>query len=415
MDQQRTNELLLYCFRMDSDETRSLRPEEMSITDWEDVLQQSARHGVTPLLYHRLKTFHPGIAIPNEVAQRLRQSYLQSLSRNMRLYHKLGKVLEVLRHEDIPVIALKGAHLAGLVYGNIALRPMGDVDLLVHKEDLHKVEAALLRIGSTPLDCNRVIGKENRHFGYVLPDRGLHVEVHWDIVGSKHPFNVDIDGQWERSRPVVISGIEVSVLCPEDLLLHLCLHTSEHTSEMGIKPFCDISEAIRYYDGDIDWEQVKLRSREWRIERCVYLALKIARDLLKAAVPDDLLESIKPNDCDEQFIAIALEQIFPKEVAPGKVLPLSLNISQLWGNKRFLDKMKILFKTTFQSPEVMTLKYPPSPNSPRIYFYYPLRIIDLFRRYGPTVIRLLHRDQELFGRKKRQDKVIALREWLGFR
>jgi hypothetical protein len=38
----------------------------------------------------------------------------------MHLYHELGKVLGLLRDENIPVIVLKGVHLAELVYGNIA-------------------------------------------------------------------------------------------------------------------------------------------------------------------------------------------------------------------------------------------------------------------------------------------------------
>jgi hypothetical protein len=412
MDQHRTNELLLYCLRMDSDETRTARLEELSSSDWKAIIQESARHGVTLLLYHRLKTFHPGIYIPTDVVQRLRQSYLQSASRNLRLYHELGKVLEILRHENIPVIALKGAHLAELVYGNIALRPMGDVDLLVHKDDLIRVEAALLRIGLTPLDRNRVIGKDNRHFGYVQPNRGLHVEIHWNILASMYPFNIDIDGQWERSRPVLIAGAEVSVLCPEDLLLHLCLHNSEHTFEMGIRSICDISEAICHYSEEIGWKNLLLRARQWSIEKCVYLTLKLARELLGAFVPDDLLETIKPNDFDEHFMAIAMKQIFPNGIGTSHGLPLSSNISQLWGSKRLLDKMKILFKTTFQSPEVMTLTYPPPPNSLRIYFYYPVRIIDLFKRYGPTVLRLLRHDQDILVRTSRRNEVTALKDWL---
>lgn len=179
--------------------------------------------------------------------------------------------------------------------------------------------------------------------------------------------NIDIDGQWERSRPVIIAGVEVSVLCPEDLLLHLCLHNSEHTFEMGIRSICDISEAICRYSEEIGWKNLLLRARQWGIEKCVYLTLKLARKLLGAFVPDDLLETIKPNDFDERFMAIAMEQIFPKEVVTGKVLLLSSNISQLWGSKRFLDKMKILFKTTFQSPEpaFRSPLVPPDPTDPR--------------------------------------------------
>lgn len=413
MDQYRTTGLLPYFLRMDSDETRSVRLEELSNSDWEDLIQESARHGITPLLYHRLKTLHPSIPVPTEVVQRLRQSYLQSSSRNMRLYHKLGKVLEILRHENTPVIVLKGAHLAELVYCNIALRSMSDVDLLVHKADLLRVEAALLGINATPLDYNRLIGKDNHHFGYLLPNCGLHVEVHWNILASIYPFNIDIDGQWERSKPAIIAGVQVSVLCPEDLLLYLCLHTSMHLFTMGLKSLYDILETIRHYGREIDWKQIQLRSQQWGVEKCVYLTLKLARELLGASVPDDLMKAIKPNDFDECFMTLAKEQIFPNTIETGKVLSLSPNIAQLWESKGLLDKATLFLRRVFPSPEEMTRMYPAPSDSNRIYFYYLVRIRDLLLRHGRQVWRLLRRDEGMRVLAEQANNIIPLKEWLG--
>jgi hypothetical protein len=60
----------------------------------------------------------------------------------MLLYQELQTVLKTFkfRAASIAVIALKGAFLAELVYENIGLRAIGDVDLLVKKEDLEKVQ-----------------------------------------------------------------------------------------------------------------------------------------------------------------------------------------------------------------------------------------------------------------------------------
>jgi hypothetical protein len=214
-----------------------------------------------------------------------------------------------------------------------------------------------------------------------------------------YPFNIDIDGQWERSRPGIIAGVGVSVLCPEDLLLHLCLHNSEHTFEMGIRSICDISEAICHYREEISWKNVLLRARQWGIEKC-------------ASVPDEVLETFEPNDFDERFMAIAMQQIFPNGIRTSHDLPLSSNIAQLWGKKQLRDKINILLKTTFPSPNIMARMYPVSSNSPRIYFYYSVRIVDLLQRYGQVVWRLLHRNQEILTRTRRQNEVTALKDWL---
>jgi hypothetical protein len=102
------------------DEAGDGRLETLSNSDWDVLIEESGRYGVASLLYHRLRTFHSDIPIPANVMARLRHIYLQSAGRGMHLYHELGKVLGLLRDENIPVIVLKGVHLAELVYGNIA-------------------------------------------------------------------------------------------------------------------------------------------------------------------------------------------------------------------------------------------------------------------------------------------------------
>ena len=73
----------------------------------------------------------------------------------------------------------------------------------------------------------------------------IHLEIHWHIDRSSHPFTIDLDGMWERALPAIIAEVEALVLSPEDLLLHLCLHTCKHKLTGGLRPFCDIAETIR--------------------------------------------------------------------------------------------------------------------------------------------------------------------------
>ena len=64
MDQAQIDELLLHCLRTSPDKTGDGRVAPLSESDWAELLQQSARHRITPLFYHRLRTFHPDIPIP---------------------------------------------------------------------------------------------------------------------------------------------------------------------------------------------------------------------------------------------------------------------------------------------------------------------------------------------------------------
>jgi len=69
----------------------------------------------------------------------------------MKVYAQLRKVLQVFCQEKVPVIVLKGALLAELVYQHIGLRTMDDVDLLVSKQDLGKAELFSSNWASAPM------------------------------------------------------------------------------------------------------------------------------------------------------------------------------------------------------------------------------------------------------------------------
>jgi hypothetical protein len=402
MDQKTQGELLFHCLSMGTDEIRAARLEQLSATDWDGVIRQSVKHGVTPLLYQRSKALGPGTNIPASVVHRLREAYLHSAARNMRLYHDLAKVLTVLRNEDIPVIVLKGAHLAQVVYGNTALRPMVDVDLLVRGTDLPRVEEKLQEIDYGPSGHSGIgVGRKmSYHLPLAKPD-AVPVEIHWSIAHPAGPFKIDVDGLWERARPATIAGVEVLVLSPEDLLVHLCLHASfTHLFNIGLGPFCDISETLRHYWDEMDWEQVQLCALQWGAGKCVYLTLYLARELLEAAVPDEVLNAFEPNDLDLSLVIWAKKQIFTGQGYTGLLAP---NLARMWEANRLQDKVTIFSKVAFPSPEVMATMYPASPFSKRIYLYYPIRLMDLLLRHGRAAWRLLRHDKEIIAAAEREN------------
>jgi hypothetical protein len=410
----RTDTLLIYFLRLDAGEPKTKPLEGLSASDWEVLIEASGRHGLTPSFYQRLKALPPDAPVPDWVRRRLRLLYLQNAGRNMNLYHGLGKVLEVLGKNHIPVIALKGAHLAELVYGDIALRPMCDLDLLVKEKDLLKVEEKLLELGYRPMEDERQVTEKKRHFGYRLPGKELYVEIHWTLIRADYPFDIDLDGQWERARPAVIGNSAVWVQAPEDLLLHLCLHAGkDHLFENGLKFLCDLTETIGHYEKEMDWDQVLFRSRQWGIEKSVYLTLRLAVELLKASVPEDLMKAIRPNDFEEPYMGMAKTLIFEKTQDPD-LLSFTTDMARLWGPGRFSKKAALFLKRVFLPPDLMARIYPVAADSLMVYFYYPKRIKDVLQWHGSQVWRLLHRDERLTALAEHKNKLVPLMDWLGW-
>jgi hypothetical protein len=164
-------------------------------------------------------------------------------------------VLRRLRNCDIPVIVLKGAFLAEAVYIDPALRSsMADVDIMVPRQELPRVQATLLDMGYAPREREDIELRCRTTKGLAPFTRsGFTVEPHWHIVHPTSPFRVDTAGLWARARPATIAGVEVLALSPEDLLLHLCLHTvQKHSLGLGLLPFCDIAETVRHYGPGAD-------------------------------------------------------------------------------------------------------------------------------------------------------------------
>lgn len=411
MDRQEV-ESLLCSFREGTDKAFAAKLERLSTSDWGRLIGRSTRHGVTSLLYQRVKALGSSAVVPASVLLTLREMHLHKAARSMRLRHELGQVLTLLQNAGVLVIPLKGAHLAEVVYSDPALRPMSDLDLLVKRADLAKVENTLWEAGYGPCrpfwpEAEHAVHK---HLPPLVKPSAVPLEIHWTIAIPASPFRVDVDGLWTRARPAVIAGTEALVLSPEDLLLHLCLHTSyQHRFAMGLKGLYDVSATLRHYRDQIDWEQLRLRARLWGAGRCVYLTLHLARQLVAAPVPDDLLSTLVPHDLDASVVRWATEQIF----AEGRAaLPSSPNLTRIWTASGLRGKMAAFLKFTFPSPQLMATMYPASPSSRRIYLYYPVRLRDVLLRYSRTAWQLVRRDKDTTAFAEREDRGNALQNWL---
>ena len=343
---------LLNCLAEPRDQSSASRGTPRSASDWGQVLALATLHNVAPLLYdrlihasritHHVPPYQPSTPelsttpVPSNVLQRLREIHLMTGARNALLYRELGLVLQALQQENIPVIVLKGAHLAALVYRHIALRPISDLDLLVHPSDLERAAARLRDLGFSgpPTGDIAVLCKESQNLPmlYKAPETGI--ELHWTPLSPTRLPAIANDGWWQRSRPATIAGAPTRVLSPEDLLLHVCLHDACNQPHgpfgLGLRPLSDIAEIIRRYRETLSWPEVQARAVEWRTERCVYLALWLARELLGAEVPESIMGGLCPRDFDERWAAVARKQVLEAPEAASRVAGLPEAPWRVW-------------------------------------------------------------------------------------
>lgn len=385
------------------------RLDELTPEQWQEWLALAAAQRVTPVLWQRLKQKGVAHLVPEEAAEALKAALSRNALRNLRLYGELRTLLTALETEDIPVILLKGIYLADAVYGNVGFREMSDIDLLARPGDLRRIAGILTAMGyeSPQPICPDVTLKTCHHLPRLLKSGYAGFEIHWNLMEPKEHGYVTPDGFWERAETVRIAGCDALALSPEDLLLHLCFHTSyHHQFAFGLRPSCDIAAMIARFGPAIDWQIAVERAGRLGWSRGVYLALYMSRDLVGAEVPAGVLERLQPADMAEAFPGMVRRQILSgKEIAA--TVPDSL--ARLLETGSLLGKCRIFLQRVFVSKDLLASSYSVPADSVMIYGCYPRRVFDLLRRHGNTLNKYREGDHHMCGIVNRKNRII---DWL---
>ena len=378
--------LLLYCLSNKTDWTES-RLHRISMSDWDHVIQLAIRHDIAPLLYYRLKKFDRIADVPPTFIQRLQEIYFYNAARNMRLYSDFSEVCNVLTGQGIEVIALKGLHLAEMVYGDVALRQMRDMDLLVRRQDLPRAQDALLEMGYGPESRARIEEQcLTQHHLVPFTKRGAPpIEIHWSITPPNSPFKVDMDELWGRAEQTKIADVPVLLLSPEDLLMHLCLHASfnHKFNSFALKNVCDINETMSYYQDDIDWERIGSTADDPEIARYLLCTLQLVRGLLGTEMPLPIHNIMKNKDSDRELV----KNLFSRALFPNLLQGFLASfmrepdvLSMLKSTTTFSGKVMTAFKSFFPSRGHLREKYSLSRDSKKVYLFYLFHLLDVFIR-----------------------------------
>jgi hypothetical protein len=402
-------QLLSDCLKKDGPSVEPSRLSDLPPERWQALLALTATQRVMPLLWHRLRQMGLDGAVPAVAAEALREAFRRNTLHNLRLYGELRRLLSALKPEGIPLILLKGIYLADAVYDNVGLREMNDIDVLARPGDLTRIAGILTGMGYTPLQpiCTDITIKARHHLPPLVKNGHAAFEIHWNLTRPCDSYSIDPGGLWERSAPVHIAGCDALTLSPEDLLLHLCLHTSyHHQFAFGLRPSCDIAETIAHFGSSLDWQTTIERAARRGWQRGVYLALRLARELAGADVPADILERLRPADMTEALLETARAQVFTDKGFAGKV---TVRFAELLESRRAFDKIRIFWERVFLPRAMIAALYSVPMDSVRIYGCYPRRLVDVLRRHLHTLRKYQQNDAPL---KALAERTNLISDWL---
>lgn len=204
----------------------------------------------------------------------------------IRLPWLLGKI-RALRREGIPVMLLKGLAMR-FHYAEGIPRIMGDYDVAVPEACYDEAIRLLQREGETYL------GNAPWLYHGQIAGRDRCLEVHSWIFKHHGELGTDI---WERAIPCDFFGEDVTVLCPDDMLLHLMDNRARDMFE-NIFPertaifLCDCRRVIEAA-GCFDLARLAARARELHTansaRRMLFLLADCFPDLLSRWDVDSVL------------------------------------------------------------------------------------------------------------------------------
>ena len=218
--------------------------------EWEPLVRLAIEHGMAPWFYNRVRagTGSP----PQAILGQLRESYLANAARGMGLFHELRIILRAFNAEGIPAIPLKGACLAEAVYGDIALRPMTDIDLLVKPAEMPRALTLFRKLGyDSEYPFDRITEQSiSQHMPLLRKGNTVVVELHWTIVcpAFESRFTAaDLAALWSRAVPDALSGVP-SDCCPPRTCCFICASTSRHNIDLTMWACAVSSTWLRLFE-----------------------------------------------------------------------------------------------------------------------------------------------------------------------
>ena len=154
--------------------------------DWDYLVKVSTSHYVFPALYCNIKSAGLLHYLPKDLVEYMKYITDLNRERNLQIIEEANKINTHLRVHNIAPIFLKGTgNLLEGLYDDIAERMVGDIDILVKKEECDRVFILLLQLGYYP---NKIYEfyDEHRHLPRIADDNKLAaIEIHWDMIGKK--------------------------------------------------------------------------------------------------------------------------------------------------------------------------------------------------------------------------------------
>lgn len=256
--------------------------------NWTRLIELAERHRLLPQLYKSIKDI--SLAIPIDIPAALKEKYFAQTEHVIRLASEGVKISMLFNQQGIRNILLKGPFLSEQIYGDVALRPSRDIDILVLPESLELVHELLLKEGykmvypdfTLSKRQKRFYQKHKNQFAFRNPQSGILIEVHWRLFSQTSLLPIPIDKVFAESQEQILAGKSIRVLSSKHNFEFLCLHGSIH-QWFRLLWLKDIAQILG--EGLVNIDDVLIEARKNSIEKPILQAITLVNHFFGTDYP----------------------------------------------------------------------------------------------------------------------------------
>jgi hypothetical protein len=341
----------------------------LDLAGWDLLLRQAAGADVSAILLVLLEDAGLLGQVPAAPRTHLEWARMSGARHAQAVRYEVMQIRRALAGLGLPLILLKGAAYAMAGLGAGRGRMFSDIDILVPKAHLGRVEAKLMLHGWANLHQDDYDQRYYREWMHELPPmehvrRGNVIDVHHAILpetAARRPDPASL-----RAAAVPIADQEPGVpplymLAPRDMVLHSAVHLFyEGEFSHGLRNLFDIHRLLLEFGRQEGfWDGLPARARELELERPFFYALRYCRRLLGTPVPDAVMREAALDGPGRPLLTL-MDSLFLRALLPyhpscaDAFTPIAQGMLYIRGNwlrMPFFLLMRHLFHKAFLSPD----------------------------------------------------------------
>lgn len=276
----------------------------LNLADWDLLLRQARQAYLLARLHAVLDERGLIEQVPPKPREHLEWSHAIAERHAQAVHWEVALIRKALSGVGVPIILLKGAAYVMAKLPAAHGRLFSDIDIMIPKNSLNAVEAALMLHGWAASHHDAYDQRYYRTWMHELPPmqhikRSTVIDVHHAILPETayvHP-----DPEKLRAAAQSLDGYDdLQVFAPVDMVLHSAAHLF-HEGELdhGLRDLADLDSLLRHF-GNLPsfWPELVERAKELELTRPLFYALRYCALILHTPIPPEAIRAAdvgRPN------------------------------------------------------------------------------------------------------------------------